>query len=156
MLRQSLEVSVDYRQFYVWDVACGRRAPEEYSDSDVKNMVKVAVGLVVVQPARNGTVPVNLAVQDLDPGFEHGEWDHVVETGLEASTGKMEVHECMGGPVVSFDVRPGAYRVRVLFSGIGTLSSDGMRGDDRYEIVLWPGNATGLSVVKWWPGDAAD
>ena len=107
--------------FYVWDAGAGRKAPENYSEEDVRKMVKVAPNVVVVQPVRSTAVPVEL-----------------------------EVHECTGGPVLNLDVPPGTFRVRFLFSGLGTLSADGLEGQDRYRVVLWPGEAGPLRVVKQW------
>jgi hypothetical protein len=45
-------------------------------------------------------------------------------------------------------VAAGTYRVRLHGSGLGTLSADGLDGDDRYRIVLWPAPAAEIVVRK--------
>lgn len=151
MSAHAFQVFADYHQFYVWDAGM---APEDYTDEDIKRLVKVAESVVVVQPVGNMTVPVELEVWASDPGFQQSEWDHVAECALAVPTGRLQVHECMGGPVLNLSVTPGSYRVRVLFGGLGTLSEDGLEGADRYKITLWPGSPSPLRVVKQWHGEA--
>src|SRR5215467_7944100 len=150
MIRHKLEVFADYHQFYLWDRETNPLAPTDYTDQDVQNMVKVAPGVVVIQPVRNMTVPVKLEVHETEPECDATEWDHVVECSLDLPTGKLQVHECTGGPVLDLDLDPGPYRVRALFAGLSTLSADGLEGDDEYTVVLWKGSPTSLRVVKQW------
>ena len=42
----------------------------------------------------------------------------------------------------------GVLRVRVLFAGFDSLSEDGLEGDDRYHIEIWPGAPIALEVLK--------
>ena len=156
MLRHELKVYADYHQFYVWDAGVDPQAPEDFTDEDTRRMVKVAPNVVVIQPVRNMEVPVELEVHETDPGCESSDWDHVVETGIELLTGKLQIHECTGGPALDLQLSPGSYRVRTLFSGLGTLSADGLEGDDRYRIVLWPGPVVPLHVTKQWEPAPAD
>jgi hypothetical protein len=152
VVRHDIEVSVDYHQFYLWDRGVEPTAPEDYDDDDVKRLVKVAPNVVVIQPIRNFTVPVELEVHDSDPGFNAAEWDHVAECSLDLPTGQLDVEECTGGTAFSTALTPGTYRIRALFSGLDSLSEDGFEGADRYRIVLWPGRSAPLSILKQWPG----
>ncbi len=43
------------------------------------------------------------------------------------------------------------YTVRVYAKGFGTISSDGIHGDDLYHVVLWPGLIQDPSVLKQYP-----
>ena len=149
---KKLKVFADYHQFYIWDAGLDPRAPEDYSDEDVRRMVKVVPNVVVINPVRNMEVPVELAVLDQDPGYDPDDWDHVVEAALTLPTGKLQVHECTGGAVLDAEVKPGAYRVRALFSGLDTLFDDGLDGRDLYRVVLWPGDPCEIRVVKQWQG----
>ncbi len=154
MARHSLTVFADYHQFYVWDAGTNPLAPEDYTDDDVRRMVKVASNVVVVQPVRNMEVPVELEVHARDPGFDAGHWDHIAECALDLHTGRLQVHECTGGPQLDLSVAPGTYCVRVLFAGLGTLSDDGLDGADRYCVELWPGTSRDLTIIKQWDEDA--
>ncbi len=153
LLNRHFEIFADYHQFYLWDAGVIQLAPEDYTDDDVRRRVKVAPNVVVVQPERNMTVPVDFELHDGDPQYGASRWDHIVECSLELPTRKFQIHECTGGPVFDLVVAAGLYRVRVLFSGLGTLSVDGLDGDDHYSIFMWPGSAIPLTVVKQWPGD---
>lgn len=155
MAIHKFEVLADYHQFYVWDSGVNPEAPEDYTDEDVSRMVKVAKNVVVVQPVRDLDVPVELELCPSDPGCELATWDHVVECSVEIPSGKLQVHECTGGAVFDAAIAPGNYRVRVLFAGLGTLSYDGVDGDDRYRVVLWPGDIVPLTVIKQWRSDDA-
>jgi hypothetical protein len=146
------EVFADYHQFYLWDAGVAPDAPTDYVDDDAVRMVKVAPHIVVIQPVRNMVVPVEVQLHARDPGYDPHAWDHVAECALDLPTGQLQVHECTGGPVLDLAVTPGTYRVRAAFAGLHTLSADGVDGDDRYTLVLWPGPAIDLTIVKQWRG----
>jgi len=152
MIRHKLQVFADYHQFYLWDKGTNPLAPTDYTDEDVRNMVKVSPGVVVIQPVRDMTVPLNLEIHETAPECNTTDWDHVVECSLELPTGKLQVHECTGGPVLDLDLDPGSYRVLALFAGLSTLSQDGLEGGDEYTVKLWKGSPISLRVVKQWSG----
>jgi hypothetical protein len=52
-----------------------------------------------------------------------------------------------------FPVPPGELKAAIVFSGLGTVSEDGLDGDDRYTLHLWPGRADGVRVLKPWSDD---
>jgi hypothetical protein len=155
MTHHPIKVFADYNQFYVWDAGMSPLAPEDYTDTDVTRMVKVSPHVLVVQPVRNSTVPVEIEVHASDPGLRAEDWDHVVECALEVSTGRLQVHECTGGPVLDLEIAPGPYQARVLFAGLGTISEDGLDGEDRYRVDLWPGEFRDLAVAKQWSSERA-
>jgi hypothetical protein len=152
MVRYDIEVEVDYHQFYLWDGGVNPTAPTDYTDEDVKRLVKVAPNVVVIQPVRDFTVPVELEVHESDPGVDLESWDHVAECSIDLPSGHLHVEECTGAAVFSVELEPGTYRVRALFSGLDSLSDDGFDGNDRYRVVLWPGPSVPLSVARQWPG----
>ncbi|MFT5081826.1 MAG: hypothetical protein ACI84E_002493, partial [Planctomycetota bacterium] len=82
MSHHQIRVEVNYHQFYLWDSSVTDQAPDDYSDEDVRRMVKVADNVVVVQPIRNGTVPVVLTLHPTDPGYDLTGCDHIVECSL--------------------------------------------------------------------------
>jgi hypothetical protein len=143
-----LQVFADYHQFYIWDGGTDPLAPVDYTDDDLRNRVKVALHVIVIQPMRNMTVPVRIEVRDTDPGWDPSSWDHVVECSLKLPTGHLEVHECTGAAQLDLRLAPGTYRVRVLFAGLDSLSSSGLEGNDRYVALVWPGDEQPLRVLK--------
>jgi hypothetical protein len=150
---RTFDVSIDYHQFYLWDRGMTDQAPEQYTDEDVSRRIKTGPHVVVIQPERNDTVPVALEVHDADPGFEPSGWDHIAEASLELPTGRLQVHECLGGPVAEIAVEPGWYRVRSHHGGLGSVQESGA-GEDRYLAVLWPDAPSEVKVIKQWaPAD---
>lgn len=146
--RKAFDVFADYHQFYLWDRGMTNQAPEDYTDEDVRRRIKTGPHVVVIQPERNTTVPVEVEVHDADPGFDAAEWDHVAEASLHLPTGQLQIHECTGGPVAEFVVEPGWYRVRSLGGGFATVA--GLDGSDHYRAVLWPAPPDEVRVVKQW------
>jgi hypothetical protein len=148
-----LEVFADYHQFYVWDGGTEPKAPEDWSDEDVRNRAKMAEHVFVVCPLRNMTVPVRVTLAEAEPAVDLTRYDHAVEGSVAMPTGQLRVHECTGGELLAWKLKPGTYRVLALFSGLGTISSDGLEGQDEYRIVLWPGSAVPLKVLKQWSNE---
>ena len=145
---QSLQIVADYHQFYLWDRGMEPVAPIDYTEIDIERRIKTGPNVVVIQPARSLKVPVDIFIYDSDPGFDDSEWDHVAEASLHLPTGQLEVHECMGGPVAEFKVRPGWYRVRGFFGSLEDIDNWGIEGNDHYRADLWPKTSGDLLVIK--------
>jgi hypothetical protein len=96
------------------------------------------------------TVPVEVEIHHSEPPFRADAWDHIVECSLDLPSGQLEVHECTSGPVASFKVAPGTYRVRAFYGELASLSADGLEGKDHYRVVLWPAPSGQLLVLKEW------
>ncbi len=147
-MRKQYEIFADYFQFYLWDREMEPQAPTDYSDDDTRRRIKTGPNVVVIQPARNMDVPVEMEILDAAPPDDLNEWDHVAEASLELPSGKLQVHECTTGPVDDLDVEPGTYRVRAYFGRLGELSADGLDGNDHYRIVLWRAPFEAIRVLK--------
>ena len=150
LFHKACEVFADYHQFYLWDAGMAPVAPEEYTDDDVQHRIKTGPHVIVIQPARNTTIPVEVEIHDAEPTFNPEDWDHIAEASLHLPTGKLQVHECTGGPVVDFQVTPGWYRVRCFHGGLATLDESGQEGEDHYHAVLWPASPYDVQIVKQW------
>jgi hypothetical protein len=122
------------------------QVPVNYTDEDVSRRIKVSDHVVVIQPERNFTVPVEVQIHDMEPSFVARDWDHIAEVSLHVPTGKLEVEECTGGTVAKFSVVAGWYRVRSFHAGLSSVN--GLEGNDHYLIVLWPAPEAPLAVIK--------
>ena len=138
----------DYFQFYLWDAEKQPNAPDDYDDEDIHRRIKAAPFVVVIQPVRNMEVPVEIEMAPAPPPLVLDHWDHVAEASLELPSGRLEIHECTGGSIDILSVTPGSYRVRACFAGLGALSEDGLDGEDRYHITLWPAAMAPVEVLK--------
>ena len=128
MMLHKFELFADYNQFYVWDAGTDPSAPTDYTDTDLRNRVKVAPNVVVIQPMRNMTVPVELDVCPSDPGVELSGWDHVAECSLELPTGRLQVHECAGGAILDLAVAPGRTASALTSAALASCRRTDSRG----------------------------
>jgi hypothetical protein len=144
-----LELTPDYFQFYLFD-SDARPAPENWTDQNLSDRMHVAPGVVVVSPIRNTPVPVEISIWDSEPQVVFNQWQHVVEAPLVLEDPSLEVHECCGESMARFTVSPGDYVIRALMRNLDKLSDDGLKGEDFYEVQIWPGKLLGLRVLRRW------
>ncbi len=147
--RVHLQIFADYRQFYIWDPeASGQMAPEDWTDGDVQARAKVTDHVFVVCPLRNMEIPFTLEIHEAEPRFHMAEWNHIVEASIEIPSGRIEVHECTGGSHAELSVELGTYRVRALYKGLGTITEDGLDGNDSYTLTMWRDVPQNFRVLK--------
>jgi hypothetical protein len=148
------ELFADYHQVYLCD-ANSPRLPEEWTDDHLRQRVNLADGALVVSTARNTEVPFRVELHTSRPSPDLSEVDHAVEVSLRAPSGKLIVAGLSDyiKTATRVAVLAGDLRALVLFGGLGTLSEDGLDGDDRYTVHLWPEKATGIVVHRQWQGD---
>ena len=144
-------VFADYFQFYLCDAAEGLDWPVDWTDEALRRRVLRAEGVLVVSTARNMTVPVRVELHDAPPQIAAEAADHIVVVDLHTS-----------GEIViagSSDYRPeaarrsvpqGNLRAMAVFTGLGTISENGLDGEDRYVVHLWPGESGGIAVLRQW------
>ena len=150
-MRRRYEIFADYHQFYLWDHDESPSPAVDYSDEDVERRIKAAPHLVVIQPERNMSVPVEVEIAGEAPEPCLDDWDHVAEASLDLPSGRLEIHECTGGSVDILAVARGPYRVRACHGGLGTLSDNGLDGADHYRVILWPAPMAPVAVLKQYP-----
>lgn len=150
MIKRNFEIFADFHQFYLQDEAAEGDLSEAWTDDAVKNLLAVVDGAVGVGTVRNMEVPVTVEVHKSEPPLSLSEWDQVNECALSVPSGKIVVAGCTDyfGDAARIKVKPGTYRVRVLYGQLGSISSDGLDGDDHYKVQLWPGASIPPTVIK--------
>jgi hypothetical protein len=140
----------DYFQFFLMDDKIQPEIPTDVTDQDVQRHIKVAPNIVVVYPARNMTVPVQVEVHNSEPPQELDAWDHVTECCIDVPSGKLVILGCTDylPDAARIQVSPGCYQVRVSHGGLATIRGNGLDGDDYYSVVLWPGKPRDVAVLK--------
>jgi hypothetical protein len=95
-------------------------------------------------------VPVTVEVLDAEPHSDLDCWDHVTECSLEAPSGRIVIAGCTDyfPDAARIQVEPGAYRARISYGSLDTLSEDGLDGDDRYRVQLWQAPPIDPRVIK--------
>lgn len=142
----------DYHQVVVEDVANADGAPEDYGEAAMQRRVTLTPHALTVFTMRNMTVPVRVELRAGRPTVDLAAWDHAVEASFAAPSGQIVVmgltdeHSSAATAVVP----AGSLRALVLSAGLASLSEDGLDGDDRYEIHLWPQPPAEVVVLKQW------
>lgn len=150
MTRHELTLFADYHQFYIQDEPADGDLSASWTAEAEATLVAVAPGTVGVGTARNTDVPVSIEIAESEPGPDFSGFDQVVECSIAIKSGTLVAAGCTDyfPEAARFPIAPGFYRVRVHFSGLGTISPDGLDGDDAYRLVLWPGEETTPVVLK--------
>ena len=148
-MRKSFELIADYHQVLLMagpDVV----AIDAFSDADCRRRLVQAPGIVVLMTERNMTVPVTLDVVATAPPLDLAAGDHVAEASLNLAAGRLCVQGLMDFACEEMPVAPGHCRVRLTGCGYATLSADGLEGEDRYDLTLWPAPMGEVEVLKQW------
>ena len=153
MQKLKLDVLADYFQFYLQDESAIGDLSGSWGPEAVERLVAVAPGMVGVGTVRNMRVPVLMEILESEPGCDLEAWDHVTECSLDVPTGRLVIAGCTDylPEAARMKVKPGSYRVRVSYGALSSLSEDGLGGDDRYRVQLWPGSNTEPHVLKQRP-----
>ncbi len=140
----------DYFQFYLQDESAYGDLSDAWSEEAVARLLAVAPGVVGIGTARNMDVPVSIEVLEHPGAVDFEEWEHVVECSLVVESGRIVVAGCTDYfPEASrIHVKPATYRVRACFSGLSQVSDDGLSGEDKYRILLWPAPPTEPTILK--------
>ena len=147
---QSFNLFADYFQFYLQDEAVDGDFSDAWTHEAVTRLLAVAPGAVGVGTVRNMEVPVSLEVLASEPPLNAAPYDHIVEGPLSVAGKRLVIAGCTDyfPEAARIQIAPGSYRVRVCYSGLDSLSEDGLDGDDRYHLQLWPAPLSDVAVVK--------
>ena len=89
-----LNLFADYFQFYIRDEAAKGDLSEAWSEEATDRLLAVGPGTVGIGTVRNMDVPVTMEILEHAPEDDFSEWDHVVEAGLDAASGRIAIAGC--------------------------------------------------------------
>ncbi|WP_192909519.1 hypothetical protein [Gandjariella thermophila] len=151
---RELSVFADYNVFFLLAADAAPPGPKTgWVDEVITHMIAARPGVVCIGTARRMDVPVTIGIQDRPPTEDFERWDQVTEASITTRGGLRIVGGSdtpAGAPELA--VPAGRYRVRVHTGGFDTLSPDGLDGEDRYHLVLWPAVHEPPRVIKRYPG----
>jgi hypothetical protein len=149
---RSLELSLfaDYFQIYIQDESASGDLSESWNDEATARLLAVAPGAIGIGTVRNMDVPVVVEIHDQEPANGLSDCDHVVEAELKVSSGRIVAAGCTDyfPDARRVELSPGNYRVRVSYGALGSVSEDGLSGEDHYRVQLWLGPPTPVRVLK--------
>lgn len=131
----------DYSQFYI---ACESWLESDdaarWTPQDTALGLSAVPGCLAIATARAMDVPVVITVHAKAAVTDLAAWDHVAEHDITLTTANLIVAGCTdyAPDAARISLAPGLWRARVSFGGLATISDDGLDGDDRYQIDLWP------------------
>jgi hypothetical protein len=157
--RNHFELLADYHQFYLQDEPVDGNLADSWTQESTDRLLAVADGAIGIGTVRDTTVPVDVEVLDAEPRDSFDEWDQVNECSIDIKSGRLVVAGCTDyfPDAARIAVAPGTYRARIYYGKLDAISEDGLEGEDRYRIVLWPAPPTAPAVLKQRPpGGGAD
>ena len=146
------DIFADYFQIYLRDEAHSE-LPDDYTEESIARRLMVGPHGIIVHTARNMSVPVCVEWHDNRPNPDLDAFQHVAEARFGCSTGQIILAGLTDDERTSprLAVKAGTLGVRVNFSGLDTLSENGLEGNDRYLVQLWPdAKPESLHVLKAW------
>lgn len=145
----------DYHQLHIRDSRSSLDFSARWDADALRRRFVCGTDAVAIVTARDTEVPVEVTVHPEPPMSLWSGYDQVIECDLVAASGRL----VLSGPTdyitgaAEITVPPGLLRVRVSFSGLGTVSEDGVDGFDVYEFAVWPAaEQSAPLVLRQWEG----
>ena len=140
MNKIDLVLFADYFQFYLQDEPSVGDLGDSWTEEAVQNLFALAPGIIGVGTVRNMHVPVTVEIRDSGPEEDSNSWDQINECSIEISSGTLVVAGCTDyfPEATRIQVKPGPYRARIFYANLDSLRENGLEGDDKYKVVLWP------------------
>jgi hypothetical protein len=150
MSRYELTLFADYYQFYMQDESADGNLADAWTNDAGERLLAVAPGTVGIGTVRNVDVPVSISILEGPPQFDPEAFDHVVECSVDVASGTLVAAGCTDyfPDAMRIAIPSGSYRVRASFEGLDSVSFDGLEGNDRYHLQLWPAPMRPVEVLK--------
>lgn len=155
-----LSIFADYHQIYLCDPAHNEDWSALWTDETVDDRVVATPHTLVFSTGRNMMVPVSVIEHSAAPDIEamaHTA-DHVVAGSLLCSSGELKLAGCTDylPDAFAMPMPPGLIGAAFLSFDLASIDPvDGLDGNDRYELHIWPtAQPVPVTVVKRWAPDA--
>jgi hypothetical protein len=149
-----LSIFADYHQIQIFDQQADAGAlAEAWDPCAVADRLAVADGCLALATLRNVTVTLTVHTPERQPTLDVAAVDHAVEADIVCPSGALLiVGPTDSGPAGRVRAHPGRWRCRYTIAGAATVSTDGVSGEERYTLILWPTpTAQPLAVLKRLP-----
>ncbi|MFE8989018.1 hypothetical protein ACFYMI_14480 [Streptomyces collinus] len=166
MTTTELTLFADYFQIHVSDADSDGDLSDVWTDQAVADHLAVAQDALGIGTTVNVNVSVTVVLLPQEPRDDSSEFDHVVEAGLDVSSGRLMVLGCTdyAPDAATFAVPPGWNRVRVARSNLARAARADIDSDESPEtseqirIQVWPAPESPVEIIKRWsqPGDELD
>ena len=144
-----LSLFADYFQFYLQDEKAAGINGDSWTEEATDRMLAIETGAIGVGTVRNVDVAVIIEQHDVAPDLSEAA-DQIVECSIEVYSGKLIAAGCTDylPDAQRIAILPGIYRARITYENLSSVSDDGLDGDDRYRIQIWPAPKENLKIIK--------
>jgi hypothetical protein len=139
----TLDIFADYYQIYICDPAHDEDWSVLWNNQTLDDRIVVLDHTVVFGTGRNMPVPVAVLVHAAKPDMTKmvSGADHAVCASISCTSGTLKVSGCTDylPDAFALDIGSGSFGIAFLSFALRTIDSvDGLDGDDRYELHIWP------------------
>jgi hypothetical protein len=148
-MKYKLNFYTEYSQFYIIsDMKQYLETEYKWDEEGYNDRLVVIKNQLTVITECYGPVKGELVVlKEANNNINLDLYDHIVEGGLEVSSGVIQILDCPTSSVQSeIKIANGTYRVRVYSSNLSSV--DGDEGEDYYKIEIWEGDNLERKVLK--------
>ncbi|WP_417369412.1 hypothetical protein [Flavobacterium beibuense] len=145
----------EYHQFYLEDKEAkgDTGSPNFWTDEAFEARFATEQGIIAVGTYCYGNVKGEITVlQNPVKDIDYSLYDHVVEGGIDISSGELLIMDCPTSTVeLTIKVTPGKYRVRVYGSNFKSVAETDLANEsdnDYYKIEIWPDDDMERKVLK--------
>ena len=149
----------DYFQIYLCDPAHEEDFATLWTNQSVDDRIVAMQNTVAFGTGRNMTVPVQVIQHRNQPEIASliAAADHAVIAGLICTSGLLKLAGCT-------DYLPDAFALSIVMGPVGAAflsfglnSIDGLDGEDRYSLHVWPAEERpATTVLKRWSRETPD
>jgi hypothetical protein len=153
-IQTSLSVFADYSQFYLSDPEHVADWSDLWTETAMDDRLIATPHTIVFGTDRNFTVPVTVFEHAAEPavGDLASTADHAVLCGITLISSLAKIAGCTEYLPDAPSIVLGAGTFGVLYAAHCLATVDGLDGDDRYDVHLWPTSARpAMRVLKRHP-----
>ncbi|MFB6958425.1 hypothetical protein ACFCYB_15670 [Streptomyces sp. NPDC056309] len=154
----NLELFADYFQIHVQDDESEGDLSDVWTEQAVLDALGVTEDALAIGTAVNVTVAVSVHVLAERPGDDSGEFDHVVEAGLNLASGRLVVLGCTDylPDAARFDMPAGWTRIRASRRNLAAAvhadidSDEAPETTEQLRLQAWPAPYSEPHIIKRW------
>ena len=145
-------LDIDHGQFYLADVNYDSDTSALWEAQALEELVATLPGIVAVSTMRLcGDTKVTVEIHVQSPLYTLEPWDHVVKCSLAVGSNAVMVFapETNYSDAPSLPIEPGIYTVLIFYENLKQITDEtALTGNDTYHLLLWPGDAQEVQVLK--------
>lgn len=143
----------DYHQIHLGDVNHASDFGLLWNERSTLDMLAVGPDAIAIGTIRNMETMLVIELHPFSPDEDLDHWDRVVDCSISVPSREMRVMGCTDyeADALVFNIPWNRIVLRVSYGDLDRISDDGLDGEDRYRVQMWPGEMAGISFLKGRP-----